>query len=195
MAMNWPAGVIGNKQSQIPLGLGSIQESPLTGSSQLSGSSVVKWRFVWEFPPQDDQALIGQVNSLIARARQERIIMPVFQPRVSVAGSGAVTIGSGASAWSKNLALAGIGSGYGFKAGQFISVSTGGRWYLYALQSDSAPGAANRQVVATSTWRALHQAGDAVEIIEPKMEGWLDPTQIDYDVASLAGFSIGVTEA
>jgi len=195
MTLAWPSSVVGNVQNEIPMALGNPQKSPLTGTTQGGGSSVVMWRLEVSFPPENTMADVRAIRNIMAQAKQDTVAMAVRQPGFTVGTPGTVTVGTGHVAGTKNLPLTGIAGGYGFLAGQFISVSTGGRWYLYTLAADSAAGSASRTVTLTSTTRAAHVSTDPVEVLTPYIEGWIDLKSLSADVNSHYGFSLAIEEA
>ena len=195
MTLAWPAGVVGNVQTEVPMALGNPQKSPLTGTTQGGGSSVVMWRLELSFPPQNNSTNVRAIRTVMAQAKQDTVAIPVRQPGFTVGSPGTVTVGAGHTAGTKSLPLAGIAGGYAFVAGQFISVLTGGRYYLYTLAADSAAGSATRTVTLTSTTRAAHANGNTVDVAAPMIEGWVDLKSLSADVNSHYGFSVAIEEA
>jgi hypothetical protein len=195
MTLAWPAGVVGNVQTEVPMALGNPQKSPLTGTTQGGGSSVVMWRLELSFPPQNSLTNVRAIRTVMAQAKQDTVAIPVRQPGFTVGSPGTVTVGTGHVAGTKTLQLAGIAGGYAFVAGQFISILTGGRYYLYTLAADSAAGSATRTVTLTSTTRAAHASGNTVDVAAPMIEGWVDLKSLSADVNSHYGFSVAIEEA
>jgi hypothetical protein len=195
MAIAWPVDVVGNLQTETAIALGANQTSPLTGTTQGGGSSVVMWRLELAFPPQNALAKVRKIRRIFARAKQDTVAIPVLQPGLVIGTPGNVTVAAGHVAGSKTIPLQNIGAGFAFQEGQFISIQRAGKWYLYNLAADSAAGAASRSVTIDSTSRAAHAAGDAVEIVTPYIEGWIEPSSLTVDVAHHYGFSIAIAEA
>ena len=195
MTFTWPAGVIGNVQTETPLAIGNPQTSPLTGSTQVGGSSVIMWSLGLEFPPQVSLSNVRAVRNILAKAKQDTVAIQVRQPGLTIGTTGTITVAAGHTPGSKSLPLAGIAGGFGFVAGQFISISTGGRWYLYTLDADSAAGSATRTVTLTSTTRAAHTSGDSVEVTAPWIEGWIEQSSLTVNNAGHYSFSVSIKEA
>lgn len=195
MSFTWPSDVIGSVQSETPIALGEPQTSPLTGSTQGGGSSVVLWGLDLTFPPVSDVRKVRDVRTIFSKHKQDTVIIPVRQPGITVGASGTVTVGSGHTAGTKTLPLVGIAGGFSLFKGQFISVQTGGFWYLYTLDADSPAGAANRTVTLTSTTRAAHANTNAVEITNPVIEGWLTPGEIVIEPDMHYKFSCSIRES
>jgi hypothetical protein len=195
MSFTWPSSVVGSVQSETPIALGEPQTSPLTGSTQGGGSSVVMWALDLTFPPIADVAKVREIRSIFAQHKQDTVIIPIRQPGIVVGSSGTITVGSGHTAGTKTLPLVGIAGGFSLFKGQWISVQTGGIWYLYVLAADSLAGAANRTVTLTSTTRAAHANTNAVEVTNPVIEGWIEPSEIVAEADLHYRFSLRVKEA
>lgn len=195
MSFSWPSGVIGNIQTEAPMALGSPQTSPLTGSTQGGGSSVVLWSLDIEFPSISDLAKVRAIRNILAKAKQDTVVVPVRQPGLVVGTPGTILVGSGHVAGTKALPLTGIAGGFGILAGQFLSISTGGRWYLYTPDADSPAGAASRSINLTSTTRAAHAASDPVEFANPWIEGWIEQSSMTVNAAGHYIFKLSIKEA
>ena len=195
MSFTWPSGVIGSVQAETPVALGSPQTSPLTGSTQGGGSSVIMWSLDLDFPPVADLAKVRAVRNIFAKAKQDTVVVQVRQPGFTVGTTGTVVVGSGHVAGTKTLPISGITSGLALLAGQFISISTGGRWYLYTLDADSPAGSTTRTLTLTSTTRAAHVSTDPVEIATPWIEGWITPDAISAEPDQHYRFSMSIREA
>jgi hypothetical protein len=195
MSFTWPSGVIGSVQSETPVALGSPQTSPLTGTTQGGGSSVIMWSLKLDFPPISDVSKIRDVRTIFAQHKQDTVIIPIRQPGIVVGSSGTVTVNTGHTAGTKTLPLTGIAGGFSLFKGQFISVQTGGIWYLYTLAADSLAGSSSRTVTLTSTTRAAHVNTNVVEITSPVIEGWINPSEITVEPDMHYKFSLSVREA
>ncbi len=195
MTFTWPSGVIGNVQTETPIALGSPQTSPLTGTTQGGGSAVVMWQLGLEFPPQTNLANVRAIRNILAKAKQDTVAIRVRQPGFTVGSPGTITVGAGHVAGTKTLPLTGIAGGFGFLAGQLISINTGGRWYLYTLDADSPAGAASRTVTLTSATRAAHASGNSVEVADPWIEGWIEQNSLSVNNAGHYTFSLSIKEA
>lgn len=195
MPLTWPAGLVPRAHAERLISPGTDQVSPLTESMQIGGSAVVLRQVSFDFPPVADLALARQVRSILDQARQDRVILPMHQPGFVLPTVGAITVNAAASA-GKTLAVAGLPTSLALAAGQYLSVSTGGQWYLYALAADSPAGSANRTLSLTSAKRAAHATGHAVALSPAMIEGWIvEGREISVDTARLYGFSISVREA
>jgi hypothetical protein len=107
------------------------------------------------------------LRAITDKALRDEIIIPVWERyKDALSGSETVTSTSGF-----NLSIANIASGTILKAGQPISVLTGGRWYLYTLDADSAAGSTTRSLTLTSSIRAVHASGNSVAINRAYMQG------------------------
>jgi hypothetical protein len=164
----WPSDVIPSSMRRRRISPGRSIESPLTATSQDTGSASHLWELEYTFPPiTPEQARACDV--VLARSEQEDTIAPVYQPGFSSGTPGTVTVATGATGFS--LPVAGIATGYGFLAGQFISVTTSGRIYTYMIAADSPAGSATRTLTLTSAILEPHANGDPVAVIQPMIQG------------------------
>jgi hypothetical protein len=99
---------------------------------------------------------------------RDEVIIPVYELNKPTLTQGTPVVAS-ASAFA--LSITGAPSGVTFKAGQPISISTGGRWYLYKLAADSASGSTSRSLTLTSAVRAVHAVNDVVAINRAYIQG------------------------
>ncbi len=196
MTIAWPADVIGNVQTETPIALGNPQTSPLTGSTQGGGSSVVMWALELEFPPIADLAKVRAVRNILAKAKQDRVAIPIRQPGFTIGATGTITVGAGHVGGTKTLPLVGIAAGLNLFAGQFIGVDhAGGRSYLYTLDADSPAGSSSRTVTLTSTTRAAHPSSSPVYVAQPWIDGWIEQSSIRVNAAGHYTFTVSIREA
>lgn len=195
MTLAWPSGVVGNIQTEIPMALGNPQTSPLTGSTQGGGSSVILWQLDVEFPPINDLAKVRAIRNILAKAKQDTVAIQVRQPGFTVGTTGVTVVNSGHTVGTKALPIFGAATSLAMFSGQFLSISTGGRWYLYTLDADSAAGSASRNLTLTSTTRASHAIFDPVEISTPWIEGWIEQSSISVNAAGHYVFRLSIKEA
>jgi hypothetical protein len=161
-------------ETEIPVGFdgpvfidnGRAFVSPLTQSMQFAGSATQLHQATLTTRPMDTDAM-RVLKAITDKALREEIIIPVFERyKDALSGSETVTSASGF-----NLSIANIASGTILKAGQPISISTGGRWYLYTLAADSAAGSTTRSLTLTSSIRAVHASGNSVAVNRAYMQG------------------------
>ncbi len=101
----------------------------------------------------------------------ETVVMAVYQPGLVTGTPGAPRVHCSSQS-GRQLTIRGLANGYYLHKGQFLSVVTEGRRYLYRLRSSvTAP---NGTVIALlqTMLRAIHVDGDLVEIAQPMIEGW-----------------------
>jgi hypothetical protein len=153
------------------------------------------WSLDLTFPPIADVAKVRDIRSIFAQHKQDTVVIPIRQPGIVIGSSGTITVGSGHTAGTKTLPLVGIAGGFSLFKGQWISVQTGGIWYLYVLAADSLAGADNRTVSLTSTTRAAHASGNSTEVSSPVIEGWIQPSEIVVEADLHYRFSLTIREA
>ena len=108
MTFTWPSGVIGNVQTETPIALGNPQTSPLTGSTQGGGSSVIMWSLGLEFPPQTNLSNVRAVRNILAKAKQDTVQIQIRQPGLTIGTPGTITVAAGHTAGTKTLPLQGV---------------------------------------------------------------------------------------
>lgn len=168
MALTFPASIIPNGMTEIFAAANEREFTSPNGNIQTQSSALVLHEIEFTFPP----LTISQrdlVASILSRAAQDDVVMPVYRPYTANAVSGSIKVGSGATA--KSLPVTGLNTSYAPKAGRFLSVSTGGRWYLYSLAADSAAGTTSRTFSLTGGIRAAHASGDVVSMEYPYIQG------------------------
>lgn len=117
---------------------GGVQTSVLGGTSQRIERLGSRHALDVELPPMDALTAMAWIQRLKrGKSLMVRMVMP--QPGFTPAAQGApriLTAGGGGA-----IDIAGLVSGWTGKEGQFASISTGGRLYLYALDADVAAAA------------------------------------------------------
>lgn len=132
-------------------------------------------------------------------AEVDTVRMRIRQPDfVNTSGAGTPLV-DGAGQAGNSITLKGLGAGYTVKKGQFLSVTTGGRLYLYRSKSEvTASGAGGVSVSLRTVLRWPHANNDPVELVTPSIEGFVsageDMFAIDED-AFMAGVRFEVMEA
>ena len=100
------------------------------------------------------------------------VLMRMPQPGFVIGTPGAPLINGGLQLGS-TLNLKGLTPGYMVREGQFFSIVTLGRRWLYAADADAtADGAGNIAIPLEVMIRTNHLDGDVVEIADPKIEGF-----------------------
>jgi hypothetical protein len=172
--------------------------SPLSQSMQFIGSATQLHQATLITRPMDTDAM-RVLKAITDKALRDEIIIPIYE-RLKldaatlgstnyVTDDGVLVTDEGFPVWDDGpyvgslivssasaftLSVTGGPSALGFKAGQTISISTGGRWYLYTLAADSAA-SDSHTLTLTSSIRAAHAASDVVAINRAKMQGRAEP--------------------
>lgn len=197
MAVSFPSDYVPSSiEGPRPIYNGQLFTSPLTQTSQRIGSSTQLHEVVYTYPPMStDQMRI--CRAITDKFERDEAISPVYELHKIDAATlgmanlvthlgelvthlgepvwysgvytGDVKVGSGASSFS--LPVTGAPTELGWKAGQPISINTGGRWYLYTLAADSDAGSTSKTLTLTSAIRAAHASGDAVAINRAYIQG------------------------
>lgn len=165
----WPASVIPNVQDKWVDTTDGEQKSPFGGGIQSNGSSVQKWCFQFSYP-----FLVGAqglaVDAILAQTGKGDVIVPIYQEGINTTPSMTPLLDTGSSNFS--LKLKNVDSTWAGVTGQFISVYSDGRYWLYMLAADSAAGTTTRTLTLTSALRSTaHAANDPVQIAQPYIQG------------------------
>jgi len=114
-----------------------------------------------------------------------RLTLP--QPRYDVGSPGSVTV-AGAGQAGSALTVAGLVDGYEIKAGQWLSLSAGGRLYLHAAAADvTAQAGVDDTIPIRPALRVSPPAGGVVDIAAPQIEGFatLGGNGLEIDASGL----------
>lgn len=119
------------------------------------------------------------------------------QPDFDAGDPGAPLVSAAVNSGSAVM-LKGMTAGYQVKEGQFLAFIHGGRRYLHIFAADGtvAPGG----TITSPVWPMLRTAlslNDVVEIVEPKIEGIVNPgDEVSWQIAveRLASFSFTLAE-
>lgn len=102
----------------------------------------------------------------------DTVLMKMPQPGFDVGNPGAPRMNGGLQLGS-TLNLKGLTPGYVVRQGQFFSIVTLGRRWLYAADADAtANGSGNIAIPLEVMIRTNHLDNDVVEIADPKIEGF-----------------------
>lgn len=85
-----------------------------------------------------------------------------------------------------------------FKEGQFITLIRAGIRYVHQIQADTVvDGAQNAALPILPELRVAPQVGDVVEVLDPKIEGYVGGDSFGWDIddAKIHGFSFDIEEA
>ena len=170
---------------------GGVVDSVLGGASQIVNRPGARCQCQVQLPP---------MAATDARKWFAGLTAALFEGGRFTLRQVGLTIGSplvnGASQVGQTLVIDGGGASYAYKAGQCISITTGGKKYLYPLAADGAlNGLGAGSVLLAVPLRATPADNDAVEFVAPVIEGSveLDDAHLPFTEARLAagmGFTI-----
>jgi hypothetical protein len=173
---------------------GGVIDSTLGGGSQIVNRPGARCQLPVQLPPMQGDTARRWFAALTA-ALFEGGRMTLRQVGLVVGAPGAPLV-NGAGQVGQTLAIDGGAGGYAYKAGQCVSITTGGRKYLYPLAQDGAlNGAGAGSILLALPLRASPSDNDPVEIAAPVIEGSveLDDPHLPFTEARLAqgmGFTI-----
>lgn len=178
-----------------PVDFGGTLQGPLGGAGQRVNRLGNRWRVRVEMPVLTVKQA-REWSAALVQGLRLGVLMPIVQPDTYTGTPGSPLV-AGAGQAGVELDVDGLTAAYGWKFGQFVSVITSSRRYLYML---SASGVADTSGVATlpiePPLRVSPGDNDVVEIALPYIEGLLaDAPSWMLDVDRLArGFSFAIEE-
>lgn len=185
MPVTLPTAPAYRKARMEPIENSVIQRVPLGGIGPRVRRLGDHWALSVEYPPIQEGDQLAALLATIVAARADIAQHPVPQPRVSVAGSYGALVVNGANQTGGLLNVTGGTAGLVVKAGQFFSVSAGGRSYLYMVMADRLIDAAFGGGTQFPIWPMLRRSPDngaAINLVSPVIEGLLtDNFDWEYD--------------
>ncbi|MFC5373911.1 hypothetical protein ACFPIF_15195 [Brevundimonas faecalis] len=134
----------------------------------------------FNLPPMAPEE-VGPWRKLMTAA--DTLLMRMPQPGFDVGAPGAPQVNGGPQLGSL-LRLKGLTPGYKIRQGQFFSIVTADRRWLYAADADATADAAGIVSVPLEVMiRTAHFDGDVVEMADPKIEGL---PQVEEDAFTVA---------
>jgi len=194
VTVNWPSDVVSNNATLNVTTPVNDVSSP-NGSTVRQTSLQRRWAVDFTFPPLPvDKA--NRAHAALVQASGDTLLI-----NIPPAVIGAPAVGSTSTVaveWVAGsglvLQVAGLTNAVPIQAGNFASILTGGRWYLYQI------GAANtqsgtRSLTMAGLARVTHGAGDPVRIAAPVIEGLvIGEASRTVGVDFLAGVTLTVRE-
>jgi len=141
--------------------------------------------------------LAAQVNDWLGlRSEADTVLMKLpslgFDP-----GNPGTPVVDGTQQLGTTLKMRGLTPGYTVRTGQFFNIISAGRHWLFAA---AAPATASPDgkisVLMEAMIRHLHTDGDAIELVEPKIEGFAttDDDAWTIDTAGTVGLEFEIEE-
>lgn len=120
--------------------------------------------------------------SRLVRGMTDTVVIPVPEPGMRGGDYGAPVIAA-AGAFGSSVQIGGLGAGRVIPEGKFLSIITGGQRFLYqATATTTANGTGQATVPIYPMLRRQPQLNDVVELSEPKMEGFVQGNQVQWEV-------------
>ena len=134
--------------------------------------------------------------SRLVRGMTDTVLIGVIEPgmRAQDYGTPQIAVG-GASGMS--IQVKGLGAGRVVPEGKFLSIVTGGQRFLYQTTSEvTADGSGDATLAIFPMLRRQHAAYDVVELSAPKMEGYVQGNEVQWEVtkSKRIGFVFSVQE-
>jgi hypothetical protein len=101
----------------------------------------------------------------------DTVVMAVYQPGLVTGSPGAPRVNGGGQS-GRGLAIDGLVNGYTVRKGQFLSVITQGRRFLYRARTTVVANAGAVLVPLQTMLRFPPGDNDVVELEQPMIEGW-----------------------
>ena len=134
--------------------------------------------------------------SRLVRGMTDTVLIGVIEPgmRAQDYGTPQIAVG-GASGMS--IQVKGLGAGRVVPEGKFLSIVTGGQRFLYQTTSEvTADGSGDATLAIFPMLRRQHAANDVVVLSAPKMEGYVQGNEVQWEVtkSKRIGFVFSVQE-
>jgi len=174
----------------------SVETDPIIGGAvQRKGRLGTRWSLDVTLPAMDYATAMAWTADL-ASSEDEEVLLLWPQPPELVGAIGVPVVNGGGQAGT-SLVIRGAAGGYVFKKGLFFSLFEGGRYYLHQVRAAvAANGAGGATLNIKPMLRVVPSDGAVLEFLEPKIQGWAQPSPSwDLDAALQVGMSITVTEA
>lgn len=170
--------------------------SPVAGGAMARMTRLgSKWAVDVDMPPMTYAQAMAWIAALTLEAGT--VSMPLYQPGFEPGAPGTVLV-NGAGQSGSTLTVDGFAANYALKAGQFVSIATGGRSYLHVVAEDAAP--AVGQSLTAIPLRPMLRAPPAdnapVAVKSPMVEGFVQARERAFtvDVARHVGLSFTIIE-
>lgn len=154
-----------------------------------------RWAFDVRTPPLAGAQARAWCAAL-ASARTAGALFALTQPGLDV-GSPGTPLVKGAGQTGSVLVIDGLASSYGLRAGQWISLISGGRRYVHQVAADVTAVSGEASVPITPMLRVSPADNATVEVAAPMVEGFLGGAEVSWtvDAAGHAGLGFTITEA
>lgn len=137
------------------------------------------------------------INRLKLAKKNKSCIWEFLQPGFKVGQPGAPVIKANTLSNASVIPLSGLTPNYDFQEGQWLSVLSGGRYYLHSVdQQVIANQAGEAQLPVTPMIRTDFSQGDTVQVGMPIIQGFLTGDEFSWtiDEAKMVGLSFSIEE-
>lgn len=142
------------------------------GDTQRINRMGARYSGVFDLPPQ---TYVDAQDWADIDDEEATVTFPVLQPGLDTGAPGVPRVNGGSQAGS-SLILDGLTPQYVLRKNQFLSVSTGGRLYLYRVKTETIANSSGQATVPLRTMLRTSPAdNDVVEIAQPLIEGFCIP--------------------
>ena len=174
--------------------LGGVLTPFLGGPEQLIVRPGTRFGARVSIPPMRSDELGRIYVSRLLQGRLNGVLMRWPLLEFNPGSPGSPLIAAGASSGS-TIALKGLTAGYVVKEGQYFSIITGGRRYLYMATADvTASGTGTATVGIFPLLRKTIATNDVVEMAQPMIEGLISPgDELGWEIASNRFMNINFT--
>lgn len=134
--------------------------------------------------------------SRLLRGMTDTVLVGVPEPGMRAQDYGTPQI-STAGAFGQSIQVKGLGAGRVVPEGKFLSIVTGGQRFLYQVTGQvTADGSGNATLPIYPMLRRQPQVNDLVELSAPKMQGYVQGNEYQWEVAKSKriGFVFSVQE-
>lgn len=179
---------------------GGVLKSLVGGKDQRLDRPGSKWGVSFRTRPLPiEEARIWAARLIAGQREKASIRMPQPGLVINQSVDYAIAVAQNANAIILTVHAPNVGEiGKVFKEGQFITLIRAGLRYVHQVQADTAvDGAQNAALPILPELRVAPQIGDVVEVLNPRIEGYVTGDQFgwDIDVAKIHGFSFDIEEA
>lgn len=175
---------------------GGLLTPALGGPVQRIDRLGTRWAWSFQTAPMRIEPTGRDWAARIVQAKREGARLKVSQPDLAPGAIGDTFVADNVTA-GRVVTIGGLSPAYILERGRWLSFTTGGRSYLDQVRSDAVANAGGIAVVTIQhLLRAPLVSGDDVEVVAPRIEGWIDDfSQWALDDSRTTSFSFTIAEA
>ena len=194
MSVEWPESIEFENFNIIIPDTRSVASSR-RGVSQTEDTAFIIHVATFTVPRRLTQAQAATVWGTLVNAHRSSLIVQLPAVINASVFPGVLSMNSN---WSSDMGFSASVKGFDtaveLALGTFISIRTGGLWYLYTVGATAAAGSATRTVTMAGLPRVTHLADDQVRVNQARIQGYVtfSPRLTDYNLHD--GFEFEVRE-